>query len=128
MGVKPSAVQNRLGLLQVCTLDVFPKETALANREHVEGANCVLPCFTSKLCTELPNAAAFPLLFNSFLYHVAETAGCVGIISKFRGIITLESFAAGSYGLFIGAAVLNRNVAVAFGPATLYCKFCSVVF
>ena len=129
MGVTQSAVQDRLGLLQVCTintamsalvktLNVFPKEATLVNRERVEGAYGVLPYFTSKLCAELPIAAAFPLVFSSFVYPMAGLSGGVGRISKFAGIITLESFAAASYGLVIGAAVPNTDVAVALGPAT----------
>ncbi len=129
MGYTQSAVQDRLGLLQVCTintamsalvktLNVFPKEATLVNRERVEGAYGVFPYFTSKLCAELPIAAAFPLVFSSFVYPMAGLSGGIGRISKFAGIVTLESFAAASYGLVIGAAVPNTDVAVALGPAT----------
>ena len=112
MGATKYTVQDRLGILQVRmineamsallkTLNLFPKEATLVNRERAEGASGVLPHFTSKLFAELPISARFSLVFSSFVHHVAVLSGGASRISKFTGIITLESFVAASYGLVI---------------------------
>jgi len=102
----------------VKTLNVFPREASLVNRERAKGAYGVLPYFTSKICAELPLSAFFPLVFSSMVYPMAGLSAGLGRISKFAGIITLESFASASYGLVIGALVPNTEIALAIGPST----------
>lgn len=129
IGLTQSTIQDRLGLLQVCTincamtaltktLNVFPKEAVLVNRERTKGAYSVLPYFTSKLFAELPLSALFPLIFSGFVYPMAGLSGGLGRIGRFAGIITMESFAAASYGLVIGALVPNTEAAMAIGPSS----------
>lgn len=129
IGRTQSTIQDRLGLLQVCTintamtalvktLNVFPKEATLVNRERVKGSYGVLPYFASKMVAELPLSAFFPLVFSSVVYPMAGLSGGLKRIGRFASIITLESFASASYGLVIGALVPNTEIAVALGPAT----------
>lgn len=129
IGLTQSTIQDRLGLLQVCTincamtaltktLNVFPKEAVLVNRERTKGAYSVLPYFTSKLFAELPLSAFFPLVFSGIVYPMVGLSGGVSRILRFAGIITMESFAAASYGLVIGALVPSTEAAMAIGPST----------
>ena len=106
------------------TLNLFPKNATLVSKECVEEAYSVLLYFTSKICAELPVEPAFLLVFSSFVYYVAGLSSSVARISKFAGIITLESFAAASYGLDIGLTVPNTDSALELGPAT----FASTIF
>ena len=52
----------------------------LVHREGIEGACRSLTKFTSKLCAELPIATAFPIMFSSLVYRMAELSGGVGRI------------------------------------------------
>ncbi|CAI6000374.1 unnamed protein product [Closterium sp. NIES-65] len=71
MGFGQSTIQDRMGLLQVAaintamasitkTLNVFPKERQIVERERAKGAYAVGPYFLSKLVAELPVTAFFP--------------------------------------------------------------------
>lgn len=62
-----------------------------------------------KFFAELPISAELPLVLSSFLYHMVELYGGVGRISNFAGA---------NYFTVIREAVLNTDVAVAFGPTT----------
>eukprot|EP00171_Calliarthron_tuberculosum_P015937 IDg15937t1 len=138
IGCTQSTIQDRLGLLQVCTintamsalvktLNVFPREATLVNRERVKGSYSVLPYFASKMAAELPLSAFFPLVFSSVVYPMAGLSAGLKKIGRFASIITLESFASASYGLVIGALVPNTEIAAALGPATLSSRLCSEV-
>ncbi len=127
MGLTQSTIQDRMGLLQVCTintamtalvktLNVFPKEAVLVNRERAKGAYSVFPYFLSKLCAEMPLSAFFPLVFTGIVYPMAGLSGGLSRISRFAGIITLHAFASASYGLVIGSLVPNSETALAIGP------------
>jgi hypothetical protein len=52
----------------VKTLNVFPKERVIVERERAKGSYAVLPYFVSKLAAESPIGAIFPLLFGSIVY------------------------------------------------------------
>ena len=129
IGRTQSAIQDRLGLLQVCaintamtsmvkTLYVFPKESVLINRERARGSYSIFEYFTSKLVAELPIGAFFPLIFSFTVYPMVRLSGGIGRILRFMGIITLESFTAASYGLAIGALLSSTEAAVAVGPSS----------
>lgn len=129
IGYNQRTIQDRMGLLQVCTinsamtalvktLNVFPKESVLVNRERVRGSYSVFEYFVSKLVAEMPVSAFFPLVFSSILYPMVQLSGGVSRIAKFLGIVTLESFTAASYGLAIGALIPSTEGALAVGPAS----------
>lgn len=129
IGLKQSSIQNRFGLLQVCTincamtamvktLNVFPKEAVLVNRERARGCYNILQYFVSKLLAEMPISAFFPLVFCATVYPMAQLTTGLDKIVKFTSIITLESFAAASYGLVIGALIPNSEAALAVGPSS----------
>lgn len=129
IGRTQSTIQDRLGLLQVCTinsamtaliktLNVFSKESTLVNRERARGSYSVLPYFISKLVAEMPISAFFPLVFSLTVYPMVQLSGGLARILRFVGIITLESFTAASYGLFIGALMPSTEAALAVGPSS----------
>lgn len=129
IGATQTTIQDRLGLLQVCTintamtaliktLNVFPREGVLVNRERARGSYNVLQYFVSKLVAEMPVSAFFPLLFSLTVYPMAGLSGGLGKILRFTGITTLESFAAASYGLAIGALFSSTESALAVGPSS----------
>lgn len=129
LGWKQRTIQDRLGLLQVCTvntamstlvktLNVFPREAVLVNRERVRGSYNVFEYLSSKLAAELPISAFFPLMFSLTVYPMAKLAGGAKRIARFVGITTLEAFTAASYGLAIGALVPSTDAALAIGPSS----------
>lgn len=129
MGFTQTTIQDRLGLLQVCvintamsslvkTLNVFPREATLVNRERSRGAYGVLEYFASKMCAEMPVSAFFPLVFSMSVYPMVGLSGGIARIARFMGLITLESFTAASYGLLVGAMFPNTETALAVGPAS----------
>lgn len=129
IGLKQSSIQSRLGLLQVCTintamtvivktLNVFPREGVLVNRERARGSYSILQYFVSKLIAEMPVSAFYPLVFSVTVYPMVQLSGGIRKIMTFLGIITLESFTAAAYGLAIGALVPSTEAALAIGPST----------
>ncbi|CDF41434.1 unnamed protein product, partial [Chondrus crispus] len=129
IGFKQTTIQDRLGLLQVCTinsamtalvktLNVFPRESVIVNRERARGSYSVLQYFVSKLIAEMPVSAFFPLVFSCTVYPMVGLSGGLNRILRFLGIITLESFTAASYGLVIGALVPSTEAALAVGPSS----------
>lgn len=129
IGFSQTTIQDRLGLLQVCTingamsalvktLNVFPRESVIINRERIRGCYNVLEYFTSKLFAEMPVSAFFPLIFSVTVYPMVRLSGGVGRVARFLGLITLESFTAASYGLAIGALLPSTEAALAIGPAS----------
>lgn len=129
IGYGQRTIQDRMGLLQVCTinsamtalvktLNVFPKESVLVNRERVRGSYSVFEYFVSKLIAEMPVSAFFPLVFSTVLYPMVRLSGGARRVGKFLGVVTLESFTAASYGLAIGALIPSTEAALAIGPAS----------
>lgn len=50
------------------TLNVFPKERVLVQRERAKGSYATAPYFAAKLAAESPIGALFPLLFAAIVY------------------------------------------------------------
>lgn len=65
-----SAINAAMASL-VKTLNVFPKERTLVQRERAKGSYAVTPYFVSKLAAESPIGALFPLLFAAIVYPSA---------------------------------------------------------
>lgn len=55
----------------VKTLNVFPKERVLVQRERAKGSYATAPYFAAKLAAESPIGALFPLLFAAIVYPAA---------------------------------------------------------
>lgn len=62
-----SAINAAMASL-VKTLNVFPKERVIVERERARSSYDVLPYFVSKLAAESPIGALFPLLFGAVVY------------------------------------------------------------
>jgi len=136
LGLKQSDIQSRLGLIQVSavgtamsslikTLNVFPQERTIIQRERGRSAYPVISYFASKLAAELPIGSIFPMLFGAIVYP------CTGLSMKpvkfvrFLGILVAESFSAQALGLAVGAAAPSTSAALAIGPAVI---LVSIVF
>ena len=130
MSLKQTAIQDRMGLLQVSainaamsalmkTLTAFTKEKVIVNRERASAAYGVLPYFTSKLVAELPIGAFFPLAFGACVYPMAGLHPTLGHFARFCGILTLESFSSAAMGLAISSVAPSTDAAVAMGPAVM---------
>ncbi|KAK9828034.1 hypothetical protein WJX81_003580 [Elliptochloris bilobata] len=130
MGRAQSAIQDRMGLLQVAainaamsslvkTLNVFPKERTIVQRERAKGSYGVAPYFASKLAAESPISALFPLLFAALVYPAAGLHPRLSRFAKFCGVLTLESFASTSLGLAVGSFAPSTDAALAIGPGIM---------
>ncbi|MEW5320304.1 MAG: hypothetical protein WDW38_011386 [Sanguina aurantia] len=125
-----SGVQDRLGLLQVAaintamsslvkTLNVFPRERTIVNRERAAGSYGPLAYLTAKLSAEAPIGALFPLLFGCCVYPLTGLNPSAGRFAKFLATITLESFTSAALGLAVGAIAPSTEAALAIGPAVM---------
>lgn len=54
------------------TVNVFPKERQVVDRERAKNSYALGPYLLSKLIAEIPVGASFPLLFGSILYPMAR--------------------------------------------------------
>jgi ABC-type multidrug transport system ATPase subunit len=130
MGRSQASITDRLGLLQVSainaamsslvkTLNVFPRERLLVQRERARGAYGALPYLAAKLVAELPVSALYPLAFGAVVYPATGLRATPRAFASFLGIITLESFSASALGLTVGAFAPTTEAAVAIGPALM---------
>jgi ABC-type multidrug transport system ATPase subunit len=128
MGRSQASVKDRLGLLQVCainaamsslvkTLNVFPRERLLVQRERARGAYGATPYLAAKLVAELPVSALYPAAFGAVVYPLTGLRATPRAFASFLGVITLESFSASALGLAVGACAPSTEAAVALGPA-----------
>lgn len=136
LGKKQPDIQSRLGLLQVSavgtamtslikTLNVFPQERTIVQRERSRAAYPVFSYFASKLAAELPVGAVFPAMFGALVYPTTGLSPNPLKFAKFIGILIAESFAAQGLGLAVGAAAPSTSAALAIGPAVI---LVSIVF
>ncbi|GAB4820462.1 hypothetical protein N2152v2_007508 [Parachlorella kessleri] len=136
LGRSPTSIQNRMGLLQVSavgtamtslikTLNVFPSERTIVNRERSRQGYQLLPYLLSKLAAELPISAVFPAIFASAVYPATGLHPKVTRFGRFLGLLVLESFTSSALGLAVGAAAPSTEAALAVGPAVI---LVSIVF
>jgi len=136
LGMKPSDIQSRLGLLQVSavgtamtslikTLNVFPRERTIVQRERSRASYPIFSYFASKLAAELPIGSVFPVMFGALVYPCTGLSPSPIKFAKFLGILVAESFAAQGLGLAVGAAAPSTSAALAIGPAVI---LVSIVF
>ncbi|MCO5553686.1 hypothetical protein L7F22_007212 [Adiantum nelumboides] len=130
MGFLQTAIQDRMGLLQVAaintamaaltkTVNVFPKERQVVDRERAKNSYALGPYLLSKLIAEIPVGASFPLIFGTVLYPMAGLNPAVTRFGQFCGIITIEAFAASAMGLTVGAMAPTTEAAMALGPSLM---------
>lgn len=130
MGRTQASIKDRLGLLQVSainaamsslvkTLNVFPRERLLVQRERARGAYGALPYLAAKLCAELPVSALYPAAFGAVVYPLTGLRATPKAFASFLGVLTLESFSASALGLTVGAFAPSTEAAVAIGPALM---------
>eukprot|EP00850_Spirogloea_muscicola_P011306 SM000069S20743 [mRNA] locus=s69:581477:585310:- [translate_table: standard] len=130
MGLGQTAIQDRMGLLQVAaintamasltkTVNVFPRERVIVDRERSKGSYGVGPYFVSKLMAELPTGAAFPLLFGAIVYPLTGLHKSAKRFLQFCGLVTIESFTSSALGLTVGSLVPSTEAALALGPSIM---------
>eukprot|EP00850_Spirogloea_muscicola_P021683 SM000258S09099 [mRNA] locus=s258:40817:44791:+ [translate_table: standard] len=130
MGLGQTAIQDRMGLLQVAaintamasltkTVNVFPRERVIVDRERSKGSYGVGPYFVSKLMAELPIGAAFPLLFGAIVYPLTGLHKSAKRFLQFCGLVTIESFTSSALGLTVGSLVPSTEAALALGPSIM---------
>lgn len=130
MGFLQTAIQDRMGLLQVAaintamaaltkTVNVFPKERQVVDRERAKNSYALGPYLLSKLIAEIPVGASFPLMFGTILYPMAGLNPALTRFGQFCGIITIEAFAASAMGLTVGAMAPTTEAAMALGPSLM---------
>lgn len=136
LGMKQSDIQSRLGLIQVScigtamtslikTLNVFPQERTIVQRERSRAAYPVISYFASKLAAELPIGALFPAIFGAVVYPCTGLAPEANKFANFIAVLVAESFAAQALGLTVGAVAPSTSAALAIGPAVM---LVSIVF
>ena len=101
----------------VKTVNVFPRERTVVDRERARGGYGAGAYLLAKLAAEAPVSALFPALFASVVYPTTGLHPGLGRFTRFLGILTLESFTATALGLAVGAAAPTPDAAAAIGPA-----------
>lgn len=130
MGRSQTSVQDRMGLLQVAaintamaaltkTVNVFPKERSIVQREQAKGSYSLAPYLIAKLVAEAPVSAAFPLAFGAVVYPMTNLYPSLERFLTFSGIVTAEAFAASAMGLTVGAIAPTTEAALALGPSLM---------
>ncbi|GBG66269.1 hypothetical protein CBR_g57867 [Chara braunii] len=130
MGLKQTAIQDRMGLLQVAaintamasltkTVNSFPRERSVVNRERVRGGYGMIPYFLSKIVAEMPVSALFPLGFSVLVYPMTGLHRSFTRFLCFLSIVTLESFTSSALGLAVGAVAPSTEAALALGPMVM---------
>ena len=130
MGKQQNRIQDRFGLLQVCsvnaamasitkTLTAFSKERQVIQRERASSAYPVVSYFVSKLAAETPVSAAFPLVFSACVYPMCGLNNKLARFATFAAVTTLESFTSSALGLAVGALTPSPEAANALGPAIM---------
>lgn len=54
------------------TVNVFPKERSILQREQAKGSYTLAPYLIAKVVAEAPVSAAFPLVFGAVVYPMAR--------------------------------------------------------
>jgi ABC-type multidrug transport system permease subunit len=130
LGRSQAAGQDRLGLLQVSTINtamsalvktlyIFTEERLIASKERSRGMYELPLYVATKLVAEAPIAAAFPLLFGVLTHGICGLRASEGRFRRYLGMLTLESFASAAFGLCVGAIAPTTQAAVAIGPALM---------
>jgi ABC-type multidrug transport system ATPase subunit len=130
LGLSQAAAQDRLGLLQVSTINtamsalvktlyIFTEERSIASKERARGMYDLSVYIATKLLAEAPIAAAFPVLFGILTHRLCGLRATQGRLGRFLGMLTLESFASAAFGLCVGAIAPTTQAAVAIGPALM---------
>lgn len=130
MGLSQTSIQDRMGLLQVAavntamaaltkTVNVFPKERTIVQRERTKGSYDLVPYLASKLIAEAPVSAAFPLAFGAIVYPLTRLNPSISRFLKFSGVHVVEAFAASAMGLTVGAVSPTLEAASALGPSIM---------
>ncbi|XP_024394887.1 ABC transporter G family member 7 [Physcomitrium patens] len=130
MGRSQTSIQDRMGLLQVAaintamsaltkTVNVFPKERAIVQREQAKGSYSLAPYLIAKLVAEAPVSAAFPLMFGAVVYPMTRLNPSLQRFLTFSGVMTVEAFAASAMGLTVGAIAPTTEAALALGPSLM---------
>jgi ABC-type multidrug transport system permease subunit len=130
MGLSQTSIQDRMGLLQVAavntamaaltkTVNVFPKERTIIQRESTKGSYDLVPYLVSKVVAEAPISAAFPLAFGAIVYPLTRLHPSISRFLTFSGVMTVEAFAASALGLTVGAVAPTVEAASALGPSIM---------
>lgn len=101
------------------TLNVFPTERTIVDRERSKHAYRIGPYLTGKLAAELPIGSLFPALFAAVVYPTTGLHASWTRFARFVGVLTLEAFSAQALGLAIGALAPSTDAALAMGPAIM---------
>lgn len=101
----------------VKTVNIFPRERRVVDRERARGGYGAGAYLLAKLAAEAPVSALFPALFAAVVYPATGLHPGLGRFARFLGILTLESFTATALGLAVGAAAPTPDAAAAIGPA-----------
>ena len=102
----------------VKTLNVFPRERTIVQRERAKGSYAVAPYFGAKLLAESPIGALFPALFASIVYPAA------GLHPKFSRCVYRASssrWASGAGGREAADGELRAGGAACLWEASLKC-------
>eukprot|EP00246_Nothoceros_aenigmaticus_P002725 TRINITY_DN13580_c0_g1_i1.p1 TRINITY_DN13580_c0_g1~~TRINITY_DN13580_c0_g1_i1.p1 ORF type:complete len:250 (-),score=39.25 TRINITY_DN13580_c0_g1_i1:194-898(-) len=101
------------------TVNVFPKERTIVQRERSKGSYSLAPYIAAKLVAEAPVSAAFPLAFGALLYPMSRLHPSLPRFAQFASLVTVEAFAATAMGLAVGAIVPTTEAAMAVGPSLM---------
>ena len=98
------------------TVNAFPVEKRIVDRERTAGAYAVLPYYAAKWIAEFPFVALGPILFSCIVYWMIGFVNEASRFLTFVGIIVAINVVAVSWGMFMSAAAKSVQQAQAFAP------------
>ena len=123
-----ASIQNRSGVLFFVTLNLimnavqgviltFPDERAVFIREQASGTYSATAYFFAKVLSDIPSFIVFPLIFCLITFFGLQLNDeSIDIFFIYLAIAVLLSVATTGWGMLIGAAIPDKQVAVALTP------------
>ncbi|KAL4425753.1 hypothetical protein ABPG75_009769 [Micractinium tetrahymenae] len=120
-------VQDELGVLFMCcmfsamaslfaSLNTFPAEAGIVNRERAGKSYHVLPYYLARFICDMPLRVGQGLLFGVIVYFIVGLNPAAAAFFQFVELTILEGLASQALGVAVSAAAKTEKIAFAVAP------------